>query len=57
MASTTPKDPLLHSGAISDFPSVILKAANDKSINWKSQQGYKNIFWKSWNKPVKKSGL
>lgn len=38
MASTTPKDPSLHSGAINDFPSGIPKAANDISINWKSQE-------------------
>lgn len=57
MASTTSKDPSLHSAAINDFPSVIPKADNDKSINWESLEGYENIFLKSCNKPVKKTGL
>lgn len=57
MASNTPKDPSLCSGAIDDFLTVIPKAANDQSVNWESKEGYKNIFWKSCNKPVKKSGL
>lgn len=57
MASTTPKDPSLHSGVISDFPTVISKANKIESINWKSQEECKGISWKSWNKLVKKSGL